>query len=333
MMERTGGRAAPVKMIWMFVTLGLMISCILMLLFVRGDFGRKMLNLLQMIPPFILLAAAASICLSKGSANFALPGIASMCGMLTAQIAQDGDLAVLGIAASLFVGAALGALTGLFTIQSRRNVWLVSGVSSLLLGTLFMALATVFTDYRTISSSFSRDGETVMAIIAIMITVGISILGGLGRHISTNNGDDAPKPGGGLRFVWTLIAGALAGLAGAAMAVRMRGASPTTFSSANEMYIIPALLFGGALIPNLRHSTGEGICGGLAVFFGTVAFEAVMLFFSILGMTNVIQRILVFAISALLLIPNLAIGRRNADAARVSVPEPYPQYPEYRPYE
>ena len=330
MMERTGGRAAPVKMIWMFVSLGLMISCILMLLFVRGDFGRRMLNLLQTIPPYILLVSTAYICLSKGSANFALPGIASMCGMITALIAQDGDLAVLGIILSLFLGAALGALTGLFTIQSRRNVWLVSGVSSLLLGMLFMALATVFTDYRTISSSFSRDGITVMAVIAIMITAGVSILGGLGRHISTNDGDDAPKPGGGMRFVWTLIAGALAGMAGAAMTVRLRGASPNTFSNANEMCIIPALLFGGALIPNLRHTTGEGICGGLAVFFGTVAFEAVMLFFSLLGMDSVLQRIMVFAISALLLIPNLAIGRRNADAARIPAPE---QYPPYMPYE
>lgn len=303
-----------------------MISCILMLLFARGDFGRKLLNLIQMMTPYILLAAGAGVCLSKGTANFALPGIACMCGTLTALIAQDSSMAVLGIMLAIFCGAALGALTGLFAIQSRRNVWLVTGISSILLGMLFTTLASVFIDYRSISSSFSRDGATVMAVIGILITAAVSILGGLGRHVSTNEGDDAPRPGGGMRFVWTLIAGALAGLAGAALTVRIRGASPNNFTSANELYIIPALLFGGALIPNLRRTTGEGICGGLAVLFGTVAYEAIMLFFSVLGLDMGLQRVLAFVICGLLLIPNLAIGRGNAKKK----PGPY-SYPPYQP--
>lgn len=347
-------RAIPVRMIWMFISLTLMIGLMMTVIFSSRRFDRIMQNILVNAVPVVLLAVGAGICLCRGSANLALPGIACLCGCLTALIGgENGDLTAVGIIVAIFTGAALGALTGTFAIQSRRNIWLVTGISSLLFGLLFFSLAGLFVYGASIRLRTDRDLPTVIGIIALVIGITVAILSGLGRHVSTNEGDDAKRPGGGIRLVWTLIAGALAGLAGAFMVIRVGAFQPTFFSNYNESYIIPALLFAGALIPNLRGTKGEGIWGGLAIIFGSVALATMLLLFSVWAVDTLTQRILVAVISILLLIPNILIGRGSkkqpqqyaqpmqyaevpqytgTDTARYPQPPQPPQYPQYPEY-
>ena len=142
----------------------------------------------------------------------------------------------------------------------------------------------------------------------------VCILGGLGKPASTNSNDPAPQPGGGTRFAWSLIAGALAGLAGILSVVRNGTFSLSSFSGYNEWSIVPALLIAGAMIPNLRRSKGEGICGGLAMIFSVVILNILTtLLYS--GRIDVLgARIIQAVISVLFLIPNLLIGKKRNGA-------------------
>ena len=68
---------APVKMIWMFITLGLTVSVFLFFVSVAGSrFGMLFQNVIWSTVPILLLAGSAGICLSRGTLNLALPGTA-----------------------------------------------------------------------------------------------------------------------------------------------------------------------------------------------------------------------------------------------------------------
>ena len=313
-MDPSERRAAPVKMIWMFVTLGLMVSMLVVyILTMGGNIGRRLESLITAIAPTALLVAGAGLCLSKGSINLALPGIACMSGFLGALLLQvDEGLLFVAIIVALFAGAASGALVGLFTIQSGRKVLLVTALSSLLLGALLTAIPQAATggNYLSGMSGF-RDATLIISILFFLLAVVVCILGGLGKPASTNSNDSAPQPGGGSRFVWSLIAGALAGLAGILNVARLGTFSPSSFSGYNEWTIVPALLIAGAMIPNLRRSKGEGICGGLALVFSVVIFNILTNLIYMGRIETLGARIIQAVISILFLIPNLLIGKKK----------------------
>ena len=301
-------------MIWMFVTLGLMLGLIAVYLVSwSGDIGRKLENMLNGFMPAVLLTVGACACLSKGSVNLALPGIACMSAFLGSLLLNaDSNLAFAAVIVGLFAGALSGVFAGLFTIQSGKRVLAVTALSSLLIGTLLMWIPQAANVYSLqTSGSIMRGTVTAFSVITLLLAAAAAILSGLGRHAPMNTGDSAPRPNGGARFLWSVIAGALAGLAGVLLTLRISYFQPSNFSGYNESTIIPGMLIAGALIPNLRRSAGEGICGGLAALFGGVSCFLLTQILYFTGMDTGVARVLLMVVSVLFLIPNLLIGKRK----------------------
>ena len=309
-MYDTPKRTVPIKLIWMFVTLMVMISGLSLLITTRMGFNSRLLtNVFYSAAPIALLSVAAYLCLLRGSLNLALPGIACLCGNVMAQIAQSSGNAIPGALTAVFIGAALGALTGLFAIPSRRKVLLVTGLSSLFLGGMFFGISGLISQGMLISVPSGREVSSVFCWLGLFAAAALAILGSLGRQASPSANAGEPEPSGGMRFLWSVIAGAVAGLGGAVMVVRLGGGQPVLFSNYNEMTIVPVLLLAGILIPNVRRSTGEAIMGGLAVLLAVLGFAMISMYFSIMALDMYAQRVAIGILCALLLIPNLLICR------------------------
>ena len=318
-------------MIWMFITLGLMIGFMLVLIFTMPSFGRQLSSFLGNAVMFALLGVGTAVCLNKGTVNLALTGITGLCACLAALLSEVDGAMVVSTFVALFLGAALGALTGLFTIQSRRNVLLVTGISSLIIGTFFSTIAVLISSYSGIRAKVDRDTTLVFSIIFLILAAAAAVLGGLGRSFSTNRGDRAPRPGGGMRFLWTTIAGALAGLAGILMVARIGGYQPNSYTNLLELDIIPILLLAGVLIANVRHSAGEGIFGGVSVIFASIIFSAITMLMSRASIDAYYQRLLIMILSLLLLIPNILICRGQKRTPQPQGSWAYQQYPPQEP--
>lgn len=305
-------RAVPVKMIWMFIVLGVTLSWMLTVLMVRGRMTNVM-NAFYTISPNLLLIAGAAVCLARGTLNLALPGTACLCAALFALISRDGS-PVAGIIAALAAGTALGALNGVFAVQSGKKALLVTGIASLAVGFIFQSFEGILTGNQAVTVNMDRNAIYVFAWIGIFVAAAVCILGGLGKHASPETGEEGEQPSGASRFLWTMIAGALAGLAGVVYVARARAFIPSAFSSCIEMYILPALLLGGMLIPNFRRSTGEAVLGMVAVVLAGLCVGFISMYLMIIGLDVMFQRLVMGIVSALLLIPNILIRRGKKKA-------------------
>ena len=318
-MENNAKRAVPVKMIWMFVCVSMMFTAFGLLASGNGSrFNARMLEMaFYTAIPYILMSLAAGLCACRGSLNLALPGIMGLCGLMFALINPEGENAVGGLLAMLVIGATLGALVGVFSIQSRRNVAMVTGLSSLLLGGMFNVLTILFSE----GALFQIRGRIELAPFAwvgLLLALGLCFLGSLG----------ARKPAtGGKRFLWTTISGVLAALAGALLAIRTSVASPTLGSGYNEQAILPILLAAGILIPNARRSMGEAIFGLLSIVFAAMAHALLSTSMSVLALDPNVSRFIHAILGVLFLIPNLLICRSFRDEPSADVPVSTPSKP------
>ena len=327
-MESNVRRAVPVKMIWMFVCVSLVFTALGMLSSASGSHFslRTLEQAFNSAVPFLLLSLGAGLCACRGSLNLALPGIMGLSGLLFALINPEGQNAAVGFIAVLAIGGALGALVGVFAIQSRRSVALVTGLSSLLLGGMFSALTVLISEGATVPIR-GRIEYAPFAWIGLVLALGLCFLGSLGLK------KPAREISGGGRFVWTVVAGALAALAGALQAVRMSTAVPTLGSGYNEQTIVPVLLAAGILIPNARRSQGEAIFGLLSIVFAALAHAMTATSFAMLALDFNVQRFIHAILGTLFLIPNLLIYRSFRDdppaTASTSTQTPPEKEPSY----
>ena len=309
-MSEMNKRAVPVKMIWMFITLGIAVSWLFTILFLTGGAGgRNLLNSLYSTAPMLLLEVGAAICLAKGTLNLALPGTACLCASMAALICRDDGNLFVAIAVAAAAGTALGAINGLFSIQSRKKAVLVTGIASLITGSCFLAIAGLVTGNMMIAVRFERGIYQIFCWIGIVIAATVCILSALGGESSPETGEDEAKGSGGIRFIWTMIAGTLAGLGGAVYTIRTGAAGVSAFSGCNEFYILPVILLSGMLIPNLRRSMGESILAMVSVILAGLSVGFISTYLMILGVDAQGQRLIMGFFSALLLIPNILIGR------------------------
>ena len=132
------------------------------------------------------------------------------------------------------------------------------------------------------------------------------------RTFRAFEGDQSPV-GGGERLVWSIAAGALAALAGVFQTVRLRVFN----TSSTDMYtlcnIVFVLLLAGILIPNMRESYGEALCGLLSVPIGALSYGTIVFTMMYIGISTGIQYMVLALFGLLLLIPNLLIYKRKKD--------------------
>ena len=101
--------------------------------------------------------------------------------------------------AAVMAGTACGAVNGIFTIQRRRGIRLVTALSSLLVGAMASGLAAVISTGGTGQILFkaARGTENIIAAVWIALAVGLCFAGavGGGNLFSTNEGETTEAGG------------------------------------------------------------------------------------------------------------------------------------------
>ena len=318
-------RAVPVKMIWMFVCMSLAMMAFISMAVIypsmRVGFFRTVFSTFTTAA---LLCVGAGVCLSRGCVNLSLPGTATLSALLCAGLCNTGMGLAPAILLTALAGSVLGAINGLFALQGRRSVPLVTGLTTLLTGAIFSAVANVVTNGAFVKMNESFHATTPLILIGLALTLTVCFLGAIGgKSAFATNTVDAASSGGAGRFVWMTVSGLLAAFAGAFQATYMATALPSMFSNYNLYVIFPTLVIAGILIPNARRSAGEAIFGLLAVAFAALAY-AFLQFTSLSAGLPSYTFYLIHCASALpFMIPNLLIYRKlGGDAAPAA--EDYP---------
>ena len=152
------------------------------------------------------------------------------------------------------------------------------------------------------------------------MAVGVCFLGAIGgkKQFRTREGD-ASAVSGGNRFLWTMIAGVLASLAGVYRTVQYGGSFNygTSADISYFMNIALVLLLAGILIPNMKRSYSEALFGHLAVVFAALTLGTFIITFSYLNLDQSVQMISFAVIGLLLMIPNILIYKQKREAEPV----------------
>ena len=215
---------------------------------------------------------------------------------------------------AVLTGTAAGALNGVFAVQGRRSVMLVTAVSSLFIGMLSRGITNILCEGAVIPVHGLSSAAGIMNVLSVLVVAGLCFAGtaGAGQLFRSDEGDK-PARSGGNRFLWTMLAGALAGLAGITQVIRMSAATPALFSDTEFVSFI-ILMMAGALIPNVRGTRSESLFGFLAIVLASIAFACITVFFMVRGLDVYWQRILVSVMGLLFAIPNLRICRNRRPA-------------------
>ena len=313
-------RAVPVKLIWMLISAAIFLSCFFSLVGAMGSRfnGRALGQGFLYSVAVLMLSLGAGLCMARGCINLSLPGTMSLSALVFASAFSGGMAFFPAMLLALLVGAVFGALNGIFTIQRRRNVQLVTALSSLPVGLIASHFASqVSTEGNAwrISLEIARGTDTVFAIIWIALAIGLCFVGAIGGgRLFRTFGEDTVKDGGGNRFLWSVVAGVLAAMAGIFQIVRMRAYSMNPAGDMSyTVSIFLVLITAGILIPNMRGSYSEALFGFLAVVFAAFAYGMLSMMFSYLGFAVSVQYIVYAIFALLLLIPNLLIYKNKKE--------------------
>ena len=311
-------KAAPVKMIWMFVCLGLFSIAIVLPGMMNSVFfnPRNFRNIFSQAVLYMLLCGGAGLCFARGVVNLSLPGTAALSGMIFALLMQGGAGFGAAMCVALLIAMLMGCITGAFTIQRRRSVFLFTAVTSLLVDRLCAGINFTISDGMPVSgmpNALRLGNDPIVMAVMLFLVIGVCALGCIGGRGHFAYGPNAPLSSGGGRFLWTVIAAFLAGLAGILMATRMGTAMPTMFSDHNASVILPVLLAAGIMIPNLRGTVGQTIFGHVSVLLMALASACLSNAFNIMALNSFTQIVLHVVLALLFAIPNMLIGRVGND--------------------
>lgn len=313
-------RAVPVKMIWMLVSIGILLSCLISLIGMMGSrFNARMLNNIFLVSVSVLMAAlGAGFCWARGCINLSLPGTMSISALVFALASNDGMGFFPAMLLAVLTGAVFGSLTGIFAIQRSRKIQLVTALSSLLVGIMATGIASEISlseGTGILKAEVARGTETTIAIIWIMLAIGLCFAGAAGgaRLFHTFESDTSEVTGGN-RFLWSLVAGVLAALAGVYQTARLRTYAIGSYSDTYQMVtVFFVLITAGILIPNMRKSYSEALFGFLSVIFAALSHGTINMLCSYLGATSAILYSIYGIVGLLLLIPNILIYKSRKD--------------------
>ncbi len=308
-------RAFPVKLVWMLVTLGIFLVCLSALLGAMG--GRFNIRNLgsgfQQGVPYMLIALAMGLCLARGSINLSVPGTVVLCSLVFGASLQAGLGFAAALPLTLLTGAGCGALCGLFAIQRRRNVLIVTALSSLAVGVMASGLARGIA-LQGFSLPGLRGTEGVLAVSMTVVAVGMCFVGAIGgRKLFRTFEGEAQEVGGGGRFLWSVIAGALAALAAVVTVARMSAFMPSTDSDGRFMTACFILLTAGILLPNRRRSYSEALFGFLSVVIAACAYGMLNTLMLLLNISAQFFYVIYGILALLMVLPNLLVCSRPGE--------------------
>ena len=310
--------AVPVKMIWFLISIGVFLGNFLSLVGIASgrNTGRLMGNAITNCVPYMMMALGAALCMSRGCINLSLPGTMTQSAMVFAFCTRSEMPFFPAMLLAMMTGAVFGALTGIFAVQRSKSVRLATALSSFLVGIIGSGFVYVIGRGEMFSLRWDRSAVTVCCVIWIVIAAGVCFLGAIGgkKQFHTHEGDVSGVSGGN-RFLWTMIAGILASLAGVYRTVHYSAFNYSMSADVTYlMYIALILLLAGILIPNMKRNYSEALFGYLAVVFAALTLGAFMVMFSYLGLEQGAQMISFAVTGLLLMIPNILIYKQKKEA-------------------
>lgn len=315
--EAKARRGAPVKLIWLLVTIVLCVggTAALAVFVPVRSVGTHLQNVFYSIPLYLLLAVGAGLSMARGCINLSLPGTMSV-SMMTFGLAYRGGMATLpAMLLALLSGAAYGTLNGIFALQRRRNIQLVTALSSLLIGMAGTGFAAMISNLRNISLDIENKAYMTAGTVFVLIALGVCFFGAVGgKKLFRMETDEEPGVSGRNRFLWSVIAGMLAALAGIFLAIRNQRLHINIGSdSTYQVILFFILVTAGILIPNVRRTYTEALFGLLAIPFAAFAFGTVDALCAYLRLETAVTYIIYAVAGLLLLIPNLLVCRRKKE--------------------
>ena len=240
--------------------------------------SQNLLNLLDQVAIFTIVAIAATFVLGAGEIDLSIIGVVPLVGAVTAWLMVDGNWPVwLAVFAGLALGLACGMLNGI--VISLLS--LPSFIVTLATGAVFQGAMFVLTDMTPITDlpdSFVQLGQgrlgsftlpTVLMIPLIVAMVLVERRTVFSQHIVAlaNNPDAVRVAGIGtswLRFKLFTLMGAFSGVAG--IILTARSASAQVGAGANLLLIvIAAVVIGGTPIFGGRLMVLGSVFGSLTI--------------------------------------------------------------------
>lgn len=236
---------------------------------------RNLSNIVLQTAPATIMAIGFVFVLSAGEIDLSFGSITAVSALAAAVVMQDFPM-VLGIAAGLGAGLAIGCFNGLLVAYLRLPSFLVTLAT---LG-LFAGLARSMTNLRSISvvndafTGFFGSGSLFGIPSLILWTLGAVIVGHLifretrfGAHvIATGDNPGAARVSGikvpRIRLAVLMISGGCAGLAGLLYAGRLQAAK-YTLGESDLMTVIAAVIVGGTALNGGKGSVIGALVGSL----------------------------------------------------------------------
>lgn len=236
---------------------------------------RNLSNIVLQTAPATIMAIGFVFVLSAGEIDLSFGSITAVSALAAAVVMQDFPM-VLGIAAGLGAGLAIGCFNGLLVAYLRLPSFLVTLAT---LG-LFAGLARSMTNLRSISvvndafTGFFGSGSLFGIPSLILWTLGAVIVGHLifretrfGAHvIATGDNPGAARVSGikvpRIRLAVLMISGGCAGLAGLLYAGRLQAAK-YTLGESDLMTVIAAVIVGGTALNGGKGSVVGALVGSL----------------------------------------------------------------------
>lgn len=241
---------------------------------------RNVLSILEQVSMFGIIAIGVTFAIVTGGIDLSGGSIVALASVVGASIVTGSEgygMTILAFGAALFIGSVCGLINGSITAYGRIPPF----IATLGMMTMARGMAQLFSDGRPVDASsdaFTSIGDgTVfgipgLVIIYVLVAVVCHVMMSrmtFGRHVFAIGGNVKTARICGVNVEITLVkvyvlAGALAGLAGAMLASRAYAGNPT-FGNMWELDAIAAAVIGGTSLAGGVGSVGMCIVGALII--------------------------------------------------------------------
>jgi inositol transport system permease protein len=260
---------------------------ILVLLFVSLSFKiegfasvRNVLSILEQVSMFGIIAIGVTFAIVTGGIDLSGGSVVALASVVGATLVTGSEgygMTIVAFGAALFVGSICGLINGTITAYGRIPPF----IATLGMMTMARGMAQLFSDGRPVDASSDAftsigDGSVFgipgLVIIYVLVAVVCHVMMSrmkFGRHVFAIGGNVKTARICGVNVEVTLVkvyvlAGALAGLAGAMLASRAYAGNPT-FGNMWELDAIAAAVIGGTSLAGGVGSVAMCIVGALII--------------------------------------------------------------------